>query len=116
MALDASRARGLVGPRRLAIAARAREAWVDWRASLLLAARALLVTRIVLWGAAIAAVEIAGISGRAADFDPAGLTRPYGSLGDLLLAPFARWDSVWYLSIAHDGYADATRTAFFPLY
>ena len=70
----------------------------------------------MLWAAAIAAVEIAGISSRAADFDPAGLTRPYGSLGNLLLAPAARWDSVWYLSIAHHGYVDATHTAFFPLY
>lgn len=95
---------------------RASAVWADWRASLLLAAQALIVTRLVLWTAAIAAVELAGISRRAADFDPAGLTRPYGHLGDLLLAPVARWDSVWYLSIAHDGYADATRTAFFPLY
>ena len=70
----------------------------------------------VLWLVAIAAVEIAGISARAADFDPEGLTRPYGELGNLLLAPAARWDSVWFLSIAHDGYSDAARTAFFPLY
>ncbi|HZO35740.1 MAG TPA: mannosyltransferase family protein [Solirubrobacteraceae bacterium] len=115
MATDANRARGLVGPRRPAAGALA-TAWADWRPSVLLAARALLVTRVVLWLVAIAAVEIAGISARAADFDPEGLTRPYGELGNLLLAPAARWDSVWFLSIAHDGYSDAARTAFFPLY
>lgn len=116
MATEANRARGLVGARRLASVSTASAVWADWRPSVLLAARALLITRVVLWAVAIAAVEIAGISSRAADFDPAGLTRPYGSLGNLLLAPAARWDSVWYLSIARDGYADAAHTAFYPLY
>lgn len=69
-----------------------------------------------MWVVGIVAVKVAGLSGRASDFDPAGLTHPYGELGNLLLAPAARWDSVWYLSIAHDGYADGTRAAFFPLY
>ena len=58
--------------------------------------------------------------GRAADtagFDPSGLTAPFGYFGNLLVAPFARWDSVWYLAIAHGGYAhQPARTAFFPLY
>jgi hypothetical protein len=58
--------------------------------------------------------------GRAAGtdaFDPAGLTAPFGYFGNLLVAPFARWDSVWYLAIAHGGYGhEAARTAFFPLY
>jgi len=116
MATDANRARGPVGARRLVPAGAIAAVWADWRPSVLLAARALLVTRIVLWAVAIAAVEIAGISSRATDFDPAGLTRPYGTLGDLLLAPAARWDSVWFLSIAHDGYADSAHAAFFPLY
>jgi hypothetical protein len=71
----------------------------------------------VIWAAGVGAVEAFGLSDRAHDFDPAGLTRPYGAVADLLLAPAARWDSVWYLSIAHDGYAgDASRAAFFPLY
>ena len=50
-------------------------------------------------------------------FDPARLTAPFPYLGNLLAAPFARWDSVWYLIIAHGGYDHApARTAFYPLY
>lgn len=52
-------------------------------------------------------------------FDPAGLTQPFSSFGNLLLAPAARWDSVWYLAIARDGYADSAdhaKSAFYPLY
>ena len=58
--------------------------------------------------------------GRATDwqgFDPARLTAPFGYFGNLLAAPFARWDSAWYLAIAHGGYDhEPARTAFFPLY
>ncbi len=57
-----------------------------------------------------------GLSGREGDFDPAGLTSPFGATGDLLAAPFARWDSVWFLAIAGSGYGDGAREAFFPLY
>jgi hypothetical protein len=47
-------------------------------------------------------------------FDEAVLTH---ALADPLLAPLARWDSVWYLRIADSGYGDsAPRAAFFPLY
>jgi hypothetical protein len=51
-------------------------------------------------------------------FDPGSVTRPFGPLGNALAAPLARWDSVWYLAIANDGYPadDARRAAFFPLY
>jgi mannosyltransferase PIG-V len=51
-------------------------------------------------------------------FDPGHLTAPYHSyFGDLLVGPFARWDSVWYLTIANMGYGGQTaRAAFFPLY
>jgi Mannosyltransferase (PIG-V) len=46
------------------------------------------------------------------------LTSPLGGFGDLIASPLARWDSVWYLSIAGGGYdgADSPRHAFFPLY
>lgn len=81
-----------------------------------LALVAFLATRLVVWVAGIGAVEGFGLSDRAADFDPAGLTSGFGALGDLLVAPAARWDATWYLQIAHEGYADATRAAFFPLY
>ncbi|MEA2385385.1 MAG: hypothetical protein QOH72_5356, partial [Solirubrobacteraceae bacterium] len=46
------------------------------------------------------------------------VTRPFGPAGNALAAPLARWDSVWYLAIANDGYPadDPRRAAFFPLY
>ncbi len=78
--------------------------------------RALWVSRLLVWAAAIAAVAVFGLSERADDFDPAGLTRPFGATGDLLAAPLGRWDSVWFLAIAQDGYGDGAREAFFPLY
>jgi len=47
-------------------------------------------------------------------FDDPSLTHV---LADPVLAPLARWDSVWYLRIADSGYGDsAPRAAFFPLY
>ncbi len=49
-------------------------------------------------------------------FDPAGLVDHLGAARDALTAPFARWDSVWYLTIARDGYHPGTEAAFFPLY
>src|SRR5919205_1206428 len=47
-------------------------------------------------------------------FDEPELTH---AIADPLLAPLARWDSVWYLTIADSGYGGSTaRAAFFPLY
>src|SRR5215211_3406105 len=47
-------------------------------------------------------------------FDEPGLTH---AIGNPVLAPLARWDSVWYLRIADSGYrGDSARAAFFPLY
>jgi hypothetical protein len=85
-------------------------------ASLADAWRALWASRLLVLAAGVAAVLIFGLSGREHDFDPAGLTAPFGSVGDLLAAPFARWDSVWYLAIANGGYDGDGREAFFPLY
>jgi len=78
--------------------------------------RALWISRLLVWVAAIAAVALFGLSDRAADFDPAGLTTPYGATGDALAAPLGRWDSVWFMAIAADGYGGGAREAFFPLY
>jgi hypothetical protein len=78
--------------------------------------RALWISRLLVWAAAIAAVALFGLSDRAADFDPAGLTTPYGPAGDALAAPLGRWDSVWFMAIANDGYGGGAREAFFPLY
>ena len=49
-------------------------------------------------------------------FDDPSLTHPLGGLGDILFSPLARWDSVWYLGIAGEGYDGGADTAFFPLY
>ncbi len=48
--------------------------------------------------------------------DPTGITAHLGSVGSLLAAPAVRWDGIWYLRIAHEGYHAAANTAFFPLY
>jgi hypothetical protein len=85
-------------------------------AALVDAWRALWASRLLVFAAGVAGVLAFGLSGRAGDFDPAGLTSPFGATGDLLAAPFARWDSVWYLAIAGSGYGDGAREAFFPLY
>ncbi len=78
--------------------------------------RAFWVSRAVVWVAGVTAAALAGLHGRNADaFDPRGLTRPFGEVGDALVAPGARWDAMWFLTIAEDGY-DGQRAAFFPLY
>lgn len=77
-----------------------------------------------LWSSRLA-VLVAGVLGVLSigrahgtqGFDPMHLTSPFGYFGNLLVAPFARWDSVWYLTIAQHGYGhDLGRAAFFPLY
>ncbi|MBJ7331735.1 MAG: hypothetical protein JHC95_17705 [Solirubrobacteraceae bacterium] len=77
---------------------------------------AFLASRVLVFVAGVVAAAAFGYSARAEDFDPAGLTIGFGTIGDLMAAPFARWDSVWFLAIAADGYDDGARTAFFPLY
>ena len=86
-----------------------------WRPHLLIAWQAFWMTRLLIWAAGLSAIAIWGVSRRQHDFDQPGLTRPFGPLGDALVAPGARWDSYWFLSIAQDGY-DSIRAAFFPLY
>jgi hypothetical protein len=97
-----ARGRGLEGAPAAALA----DAW-----------RALWVSRLLVWATAVVAVLAFGLSGRMHDFDPAGVTTPFGPVGDVLTAPLGRWDSVWYLSIAGAGYGGGgVREAFFPLY
>jgi hypothetical protein len=90
--------------------------WLRRDAALEDAWRALWTSRLLVWAAAIVAVLVFGLSGRVADFDPAGVTVAFGHTGDVLAAPLGRWDSVWYLAIAGSGYGDGAREAFFPLY
>jgi hypothetical protein len=78
---------------------------------------ALWSSRLVVFASGVLAVLAFHRAPGTAGFDPSGVTAPFGYFGNLLVAPFARWDSVWYLVIAHSGYDhDAARTAFFPLY
>jgi hypothetical protein len=91
-------------------------AWLRRDAALEDAWQALWASRLLVWVAAVVAVLVFGLSGRAPDFDPAGVTLPFGHTGDVLAAPLGRWDSVWYLAIAGGGYGDGAREAFFPLY
>src|SRR3954447_17472948 len=73
----------------------------------------------VLLVAIFAALSFGPASGglareNALKFDAPVLTH---AIADPVLAPLARWDSVWYLTIADSGYGGSTpRAAFFPLY
>ena len=87
-----------------------------WGESWAVAWRALLASRVVVLVAGALAAGLLGLDPRHTGFDPAGITTPYGGLGDALLAPFARWDTTWFVAIAQDGYGDGAREAFFPLY
>ena len=84
--------------------------------------RAFLGSRLLIWTVGVGTVALFGFGPHRNAFDPPGTTRGFGWLGDLLAAPAARWDSAWYLVIAHFGYRPdlgsftASRTAFFPLY
>lgn len=80
---------------------------------------ALWTSRLVVWAAGLLGVLWLGRAAGTRQFDPSGLTTPYSGFGDLLVAPAARWDSVWYLTIAQRGYGDEhdhAQAAFYPLY
>jgi hypothetical protein len=84
--------------------------------------RALWSSRLLVWAAGVGTLVAFGFGPVRNAFNPPGVTRGFGWLGDLLAAPAARWDAAWYLVIAHYGYRPelgtftAPRTAFFPLY
>ena len=87
------------------------------RTALRVAWQALWSSRLVVFCSGTLAVLSFGKAADWTGFDPMRLTAPFGYFGNLLAAPFARWDSVWYLAIARGGYGhEAARTAFFPLY
>ncbi len=100
---------------------RARAAGLVRSESLRAAWRAFLWSRIAILAVAVYAALVVGSGGvperNAERFDSPALTHPLGGVGDTLLSPLARWDAVWYLSIADSGYghADSPRVAFFPL-
>jgi hypothetical protein len=84
--------------------------------------RALLGSRALVWLTGSATLLTLGFGPTRKAFDPPGVTKGFGWLGDVLAGPAARWDSSWYLVIAHYGYRPdlgaftAPRAAFFPLY
>ena len=100
-----------------ALRAARRRLTAERRVALLDAWSALWWSRALVWGAGLAALIALGPHGHnERAYDPAGLTRPFSAVGDLLVGPATRWDSQWFLLIAKDGYVDDDRTAFFPLY
>jgi hypothetical protein len=84
--------------------------------------RALWRSRLLVWAAGVGTLLTYGFGPVRHAFNPPGMTRGFGWLGDLLAAPAARWDAAWYEVIAHYGYRPdlgsftAPRAAFFPLY
>ncbi|HEX2070767.1 MAG TPA: mannosyltransferase family protein [Thermoleophilaceae bacterium] len=88
--------------------------------SVRMAWRAFVWSRLAILGVAVFAALSAGdaIEPNAGKFGVPWVTSPLGGFGDVLAEPLARWDAVWYLTIANDGYdgADSPRHAFFPLY
>jgi hypothetical protein len=74
-------------------------------------------SRALVWLAGLTTIALFGRNTSAAFLDPQGLTAPFrASWLNSLFAPTARWDSAWYLQIAHDGYFSRSSSAFFPLY
>jgi hypothetical protein len=67
---------------------------------------------LVIVVAGLAVAVFGSDAGNQANFDQPSLTHALGGL----LSPLSRWDSVWYLGIAHSGYDGGQSTAFFPLY
>jgi hypothetical protein len=84
--------------------------------------RALWSSRLLVWTAGVGTIAAFGYGPMRKTFDPPGVTRGFGWLGNLLAAPAARWDAAWYLVIARYGYRPdlgvytSSRTAFFPVY
>ncbi len=79
---------------------------------------ALVSSRAVIWVAGIATALTVGPGKLAANsFNHHHLATPFhDTVANVLAAPAARWDSVWFLGIAHFGYHQADQTVFFPLY
>ena len=78
--------------------------------------RAVIASRVIVWVGALGALALFG-QPAAAQLDTNHLTRPFSAgWANFVFAPAARWDSTWYLQIAHSGYFSRGASAFFPLY
>ncbi len=84
--------------------------------------RALWSSRLLVWVVGVASVGLLGVGPAGEAYDPRGLTRGLGRVGEALAGPAARWDAAWYLEIAKSGYQPdlgihtLSRAAFFPAY
>jgi Mannosyltransferase (PIG-V) len=95
--------------RRLGVGARAagwHSTWSDfWR------------SRLLIWMVGATAFLVMGPTSTVVKtFDPSRLSVSLGRIGNVLAAPAVRWDAIWYLRIAHDGYSTSADARFFPLY
>ncbi len=74
-------------------------------------------SRAVVWAGALLAIAIFGWHAKSAThLDPLNLGQSFGgSIANLFAAPVARFDSIWYLTIAQHGYEAGSRAAFFPV-
>jgi hypothetical protein len=95
---------------------RERSGWGELATSF--AFRAVIASRLVVWSAGLIALALFGRNAAAmASLDPNGASAPFHSVAaNFVLAPVARWDSVWYLQIAHAGYFSRQSSGMFPLY
>ncbi len=73
-------------------------------------------SRLLIWISGCAALLLLGTSGDEWAVDPTNVSSSFGPVGNVLMAPAIRWDSIWYLQIAHSGYSNSHDPAFFPLY
>lgn len=110
----AARAAPAAGPPVAAERSPARDLFADvWRITL--------ASRLFVMGVAIVTVLVLPLSGLGKP-DVDRLTHPFGEVGDAIFAPLARWDAVWYLAIAVQGYEEAQvpaageAPAFFPVF
>lgn len=83
-----------------------------------LALGAALSTRLLVWAVSLTVIAIFGENTAARrTLDPLGVTPAmHSGLLNNLLAPGARWDSVWYALIASHGYFSPASSNFYPVY
>lgn len=111
--------RGAVQPWRGRLGAKRTATATSWRTDAAAAAtvRAVVGSRLLVWAAGLIALTAFGELGSNLLLDGPRLTEPFASpASNFLVAPAARWDSVWYLAIAQVGYYARPTTAMFPLY
>lgn len=91
---------------------------LPWSQTALAVLPAFLITRLVVVLSGVSAIAIWGQESARTVYDPVGYTTELGRAFSDLIAPLARWDSVWFLDIADVGYPTSypPRAAFFPLY